>query len=110
PWGRGGAGAGHLLPKLHGRGPPLTPPAFGKESEGHTGSSLFSTTRRIPTETGFKLRVSRELTTIERLPVCNLWRRRKRRLSHHVLQDRARFIHLARFRYALHCVRAKMLL
>ena len=28
--------------------------------------------RRIPTETGFKLRGGPELTTIERLPVCNL--------------------------------------
>jgi hypothetical protein len=30
------------------------------------------TARRIPTETGFRLRVGPELTTIERLPVCNL--------------------------------------
>jgi hypothetical protein len=30
------------------------------------------TARRVPTETGFKLRVGSELTTIERLPVCNL--------------------------------------
>jgi hypothetical protein len=28
--------------------------------------------RRVPTETGFKLRVGSELTTIERLLVCNL--------------------------------------
>jgi hypothetical protein len=30
------------------------------------------TARRAPIETGFKLRVGSELTTIERLPVCNL--------------------------------------
>ena len=30
------------------------------------------TARRVPTETGFKLRVSSELPTIERLPVCYL--------------------------------------
>ena len=31
-----------------------------------------SKARRVPTETGFKLRVGSELTTIERLPVCYL--------------------------------------
>jgi hypothetical protein len=30
------------------------------------------TARHVPTETGFKLREGSELTTIERLPVCNL--------------------------------------
>ena len=30
------------------------------------------TARRVPTETSFKLRVGSELTTIKRLPVCNL--------------------------------------
>jgi hypothetical protein len=34
------------------------------------------TARRVPTETGFKLRVGSELTTIKRLRVCKLsrWR------------------------------------
>ena len=47
----------------------------GMKKSGDTPLMLPApTARRVPTETGFKLRVGSELTTIERLPVCNLWR------------------------------------
>jgi hypothetical protein len=47
---------------------------FRHEKEwGHTvDAPPAPTARRVPTETGFKLRAGSELTTIERLPVCNL--------------------------------------
>jgi hypothetical protein len=55
------------------RATPSRPIFSGMKKSGHTPLMLPApTARRVPTETGFKLRVGSELTTIERLPVCNL--------------------------------------
>jgi hypothetical protein len=45
----------------------------GMKKSGDTPLMLHApTARRVPTETGFKLRMGSELPTIERLPVCYL--------------------------------------
>jgi hypothetical protein len=52
---------------------PIFPIFSGRKKSGDIPLMLPApTARRVPTETGFKLRVGSELTTIERLPVCNL--------------------------------------
>jgi hypothetical protein len=52
---------------------PILSDFFGMKKSGDTPLMLPApTARRVPTETGLKLRVGSELTTIKRLPVCNL--------------------------------------